>query len=79
MPFSVRPFSSFTVQSLVTIAILYLAYTPVHAGLCMPPDVQKNSPDHYNVITEFRCKKPHVRIPETAFGQPYVLTETEKK
>jgi hypothetical protein len=47
MAFSIRPFRRFPVQSLVTIATLYLLHTPAHAGLCMPPVVQKESPYQY--------------------------------
>jgi hypothetical protein len=35
--------------------------------------------DLYDIITEFRRKNPHARIPETAFPEPYLLTETEDK
>lgn len=41
-------------------------------GLCTKQDL-------YDVITEFRKKNPRARIPETAFPEPYVLTETENK
>jgi len=47
MPFTLRPYRRFTVQSLVTIAILCVVHTPVHAELCMPPVVQKDSPYQY--------------------------------
>ena len=47
MPFSIRSSSRLPVQPLVTIAILYLVHTPVHAGLCMRPLVQKDSPYQY--------------------------------
>ena len=47
MPFSSRSSFRLPVQSLVTIAILYLMHTPVHAGLCMRPVVQKDSPYKY--------------------------------
>ena len=33
----------------------------------------------YDIITEFRCKNPRAKIPETAFPEPYLLTETENK
>ncbi len=33
----------------------------------------------YDIITEFRRKNPRTRIPETAFPEPYLLTETENK
>src|SRR2546425_3959691 len=47
MPFTLRPYRRFTVQSLVTIAILCVVHTPVHAELGMPPVVQKDSPYQY--------------------------------
>jgi hypothetical protein len=33
--------------------------------------------DRYEIITEFRRKNPRASIPETAFPEPYLLTETE--
>ena len=33
--------------------------------------------DRYDIITEFRRKNPRASIPETAFPEPYLLTETE--
>ena len=33
--------------------------------------------DLHIIIDELRRKNPHARIPETAFPEPYVLTETE--
>ena len=33
--------------------------------------------DRFDIITEFRRKNPRARIPETAFPEPYLLTETE--
>jgi hypothetical protein len=33
--------------------------------------------DLYDIITEFRRKNPRASIPETAFPEPYLLTETE--
>ena len=33
----------------------------------------------WNQITEVRYKNPRARIPETAFPEPYLLTETENK
>jgi hypothetical protein len=39
-------------------------------GLCTKQDL-------YDIITEFRRKNPRARIPETAFPEPYLLTETE--
>jgi hypothetical protein len=41
-------------------------------GLCTKQDL-------YDIITEFRRKNPRARIPETAFPEPYLLTETENK
>jgi hypothetical protein len=41
-------------------------------GLC-------NKQDLYDIITEFRRKNPRAKIPETAFPEPYLLTETENK
>ena len=35
--------------------------------------------DLYDLITEFRCKNPRAKTPETAFPEPYLLTETENK
>ena len=32
--------------------------------------------DLFDMITESRRKNPHTRIPETAFPEPYVMTET---
>ena len=39
-------------------------------GLCTKQDL-------YDIITEFRRKNPRASIPETAFPEPYMLTETE--
>ena len=39
-------------------------------GLCTKQDL-------YDIITEFRRKNPRASIPETAFPEPYLLTETE--
>jgi hypothetical protein len=33
--------------------------------------------DRYDIITEFRRKNLRASIPETAFPEPYLLTETE--
>ena len=33
--------------------------------------------DLHTIIDELRCKNPRARIPETAFPEPYLLTETE--
>ena len=33
--------------------------------------------DLYDIITEFRRTNPRSNIPETAFPEPYLLTETE--
>ena len=41
-------------------------------GLCTKEDL-------FDIVTEFRRKNPRARIPETAFPEPYVLTETEDK
>jgi hypothetical protein len=41
-------------------------------GLCTKQDL-------YDIITEFRRKNPCAKIPETAFPEPYLLTETENK
>src|SRR2546427_12584482 len=41
-------------------------------GLCTKQDL-------YDIITEFRRKNPLAKIPETAFPEPYLLTETENK
>ena len=39
-------------------------------GLCTKQDL-------YDIITEFRRKNPRARIPETAFPEPYLLTDPE--
>jgi hypothetical protein len=39
-------------------------------GLCTQQDL-------YDIITEFRCKNPCASIPETAFLEPYLLTDIE--
>lgn len=39
-------------------------------GLCSKHDL-------YDIIAEFRRKNPRARIPETAFPEPDLLTETE--
>lgn len=41
-------------------------------GLCTKQDL-------YDIIAEFRKKNPRANIPETAFPEPYLLTETENK
>ena len=41
-------------------------------GLCTKQDL-------YHIITEFRRKNPRACIPETAFPEPHLLTETESK
>jgi hypothetical protein len=41
-------------------------------GLCTKQDL-------FDIITELRQKNPRATIPETAFPEPYVLTETENK
>lgn len=38
-------------------------------GLCTKQDI-------YTIIDELRQKNPRARIPETAFPEPYVMTET---
>ena len=35
--------------------------------------------DLHTIIDELRRKNPHARLPETAFPEPYLLTETENK
>ena len=39
-------------------------------GVCTKQDI-------YDIITEFRRKNPRASIPETAFPEPYLHTETE--
>ena len=39
-------------------------------GVCTKQDL-------YDIITEFHLKNPRARIPEMAFPEPYLLTETE--
>jgi mannitol/fructose-specific phosphotransferase system IIA component (Ntr-type) len=41
-------------------------------GLCTKQDL-------FDIITEFRKKSPRASIPETAFPEPYLITETENK
>ena len=41
-------------------------------GLCTKQDL-------HDIITEFRRTNPRARIPETAFPEPHLLTETENK
>jgi hypothetical protein len=41
-------------------------------GLCAKQDL-------YDIIAEFRRKNPRASIPETAFPDPYVLSQTEGK
>jgi hypothetical protein len=41
-------------------------------GLCTKQDL-------FDIITELRRKNPRAKIPETAFPEPYLLTETENK
>jgi hypothetical protein len=41
-------------------------------GLCTKQDL-------FDIIGEFRKKAPRAKIPETAFPEPYLLTETENK
>ena len=39
-------------------------------GLCTKQDL-------FDIVTEFRRKNPRARIPETAFPEPCLLTDTE--
>ena len=41
-------------------------------GLCTKQDL-------YDIISEFRRNNPGAKIPDTAFPEPYLLTETENK
>jgi hypothetical protein len=41
-------------------------------GLCTKQDL-------FDIITELRRKNPRAKIPETAFPEPYMLTESENK
>ncbi|MDI3467615.1 MAG: hypothetical protein OJF50_006436 [Nitrospira sp.] len=41
-------------------------------GLCTKQDL-------FDIITELRKRNPRAKIPETAFPEPYLLTETENK
>jgi len=41
-------------------------------GLCRKQDL-------FAIITELRQKNPRAKIPETAFPEPYLLTDTENK
>ena len=41
-------------------------------GLCSKQDL-------YDIVSEFRRKNPRAKIPDTAFPDPYLLTETENK
>lgn len=41
-------------------------------GLCTKQDL-------FDIISQFRKKTPRAKIPETAFPEPYLLTETENK
>jgi len=41
-------------------------------GLCTKQDL-------FDIITELRQQNPRAKIPETAFPEPYLLTETENK
>jgi type I site-specific restriction-modification system R (restriction) subunit len=41
-------------------------------GLCTKRDL-------LTIVDELRRKNPHAQIPETAFPEPYLLTETENK
>lgn len=41
-------------------------------GLCTKQDL-------FDIITEFRKKNPRTKIPQTAFPEPYLLSQTEEK
>lgn len=41
-------------------------------GLCTKQDL-------FDIITELRKKNPRAKIPETAFPEPYLLSQTEEK
>jgi hypothetical protein len=41
-------------------------------GLCTKQDL-------FDIVTEFRRKNPVAKIPETAFPEPYVLSQREDK
>ncbi len=41
-------------------------------GLCTKQDL-------FDIIAEFRHKNPRAKIPETAFPEPYLLSQTEEK
>ena len=41
-------------------------------GLCTKQDL-------FDIIAEFRRKNPRASIPETAFPEPYLLSQTEEK
>lgn len=41
-------------------------------GLCTKQDL-------FDIIADFRQKNPRAKIPEAAFPEPYLLTETENK
>jgi hypothetical protein len=41
-------------------------------GLCTKRDL-------LTIVDELRRKNPHAQIPETAFPEPYLLSETENK
>jgi len=43
MPFSIHLHRRCSAPRLTIIAVLFFIYTPVHAGLCMPPVVEKES------------------------------------
>lgn len=44
----------------------------VRKGLCTKQDL-------FDIIAEFRKKNPRAKIPETAFPEPYVLSQTEEQ
>ena len=70
MPFSIRASFRLPVQSLVTIAILYLMHTPVHAGLCMRPVVQKDSPYLRGTSRHLDCRLWLRNEPTTESAEP---------
>lgn len=63
-------FEEATVSNMGEMAAIVEVLEP--KGLCTKQDL-------YDIITEFRRKNPHAKIPGTAFPEPYLLTETENK
>ena len=57
-----------TISNMWEIAAIVEVLEP--KGLCTKQDL-------YDIITESRRKNPRAGIPETAFPEPYLLTETE--